>query len=169
MKNWLMAVGLMLPLSVTVASETTKSNHATAAEVVAAVERAAALIHSDAKAGIEAVADPNGEFVWKDTYVFVVSCEADKVVANPAFPQRVGGDIKQHTDYAGYRYGPALCETAASRNGGWVEYVWLRPGSNTPTRKSSYVRTGPGTAYQGGAGIYGRASQEGTTSRNKTN
>ena len=107
------------------------------------------------ESGIDAVANPSGEFVWKDSYVFVVDCEADRVLANPAFPERVGGDIKQHTDYAGYRYGLALCDTASKPDGGWVDYVWLRPGEDTPTRKSSYVRSVPGTTYQVGAGIYG--------------
>jgi len=155
MRRSLAALSLMLNLGFSAASENPESGTATADEVVAKVERAVALIRRDEDAGLDAIADPLGEFVWKDTYVFVVDCEADRVIANPAFPERVGGDIKQHTDYAGYRYGLALCETAGRPSGGWVEYVWLRPGTNTPTRKSSYVRSVPGTNYQLGAGIYG--------------
>ena len=48
----------------------------------------------------------------------------------PAFPARQGGDIKQHTDYNGYQYGLDLCETAQQAGGGWVEYVWLKPGGD---------------------------------------
>lgn len=156
MRRILITLGLMLNLGVSAASEIPDSGIATADEVVAKVERAVALMRRDEDAGLDAIADPSGEFVWKDTYIFVVDCEADRVVVNPAFPERVGGDIKQHTDYAGYQYGLALCETAAKPDGGWIDYVWLRPGSSTPIRKSSYVRSVPGTNYQLGAGIYGK-------------
>ncbi len=131
-----------------------EAHGATADEVVATVQRAAALLHEDQESAIAAISERSGDFVWKDTYVFVVNCAADRVVANPAFPERVGGDIKQHTDYAGYRYGETLCETAALAGGGWVDYVWLRPGSSTPQRKSSFVIAVPDTDLTVGAGIY---------------
>ena len=74
-------------------------------------------------------------------------------MVNLAFPELVGGDIRQHTDYAGNSYGIELCAKAAS-GGGWIEYVWLKPGDNGPMRKISYVMAAAGNAYQVGAGIY---------------
>ncbi len=128
--------------------------NATAREVIEKVRDAAAMLARDGERGIATIADPASPFMWKDTYVFVVDCEADRVLANPAFPKRVGGDIKQHTDYSGYRYGPVLCETAMRANGGWIEYQWAPAGGDTGQRKVSYVVSVPGRPYQVGAGIY---------------
>ncbi len=127
---------------------------ATAAEVIDRVQKAVELLRDQGDAAIAAISDPEGSFVWKDSYVFVVNCEADRVIANPAFPERVGGDIKQHTDYAGYRYGKELCKSAQADGGGWLEYSWLKPGHGTPQRKLSFVMSVPGRPYQVGAGLY---------------
>ena len=124
------------------------------AEVVSKVHKAAALLAERGAAGLEVIRDNKSEFTWKDTYIFVVDCEADKVMANPAFPARVGGDIKQHTDYNGKQYGLELCETAKRPGGGWVEYVWPKPGGGNPLRKISFVMSVDGLPYQLGAGIY---------------
>ncbi|MDJ0949107.1 MAG: cache domain-containing protein [Alphaproteobacteria bacterium] len=123
-------------------------------EVVAKVRKAAALLAREGEAGLEVIRDRRSEFTWKDTYVFVVNCEADEVLANPAFPERQGGDIKQHTDYNGKQYGLELCKTAQLPGGGWVEYVWLKPGGEVPLRKISFVMSVEGRPYQLGAGIY---------------
>ena len=123
-------------------------------EVAAKVRRAAALLAERGPAGLDIVRNRASEFSWKDTYVFVVNCGADEVLANPAFPERQGGDIKQHTDYNGKQYGLELCETAQRPGGGWVEYVWLKPGGKTPLRKFSFVMSVEGQPYQVGAGIY---------------
>lgn len=124
------------------------------AEVVAKVRKAAALLAEQGDAALAVLRDSSSEFMWKDTYVFVVNCDANEVMANPAFPERQGGDIKQHTDYNGMQYGLMLCETAQRPGGGWVEYVWLKPGGDEPRRKISYVMSAEGTPYQLGAGIY---------------
>ena len=137
-----------------------ESERAGSHEVVAMVEQAAELLRTRQARALQVLRDPDGRFVWKDTYVFVVDCDADRVIANPAFPERVGGDIKQHTDYAGYPYGQDLCRTAQAPGGGWVEYFWLPPGSDVPVRKLSFVRSVPGTSFQVGAGIYDYGTTE---------
>ena len=118
------------------------------------MHKAAALLENQGAAGLEVIRDRTSEFTWKDTYVFVVDCDADVVLANPAFPERQGGDIKQHTDYNGKQYGLELCETAKQPGGGWVEYVWPKPSGGEPSRKISYVITVDSLSYQVGAGIY---------------
>jgi len=123
-------------------------------EVTAKVRKAAALLAKQGPAGLEIIRNRASEFSWKDSYVFVVNCEADEVLANPAFPERQGGDIKQHTDYNGKQYGLELCETAQRPHGGWVEYVWLKPGGEVPLRKFSFVMSVEGRPYQVGAGVY---------------
>ena len=123
-------------------------------EVISKVRKAAALLKSQGPAGLEVIRDRTSEFTWKDTYIFVVNCDADVVMANSAFPKRQGGDIKQHTDYDGKQYGRELCATAKQPGGGWVEYVWPKPGTDKPSRKISYVISVEGLPYQVGAGIY---------------
>ena len=123
-------------------------------EVVSKVHKAAALLAAKGDAGLDVIRDASSEFSWKDTYIFVVNCDADEVMANPAFPDRQGGDIKQHTDYDGKQYGLELCATAKQPGGGWLEYVWPRPGGGEPSRKISFVKSVDGQPYQVGAGIY---------------
>lgn len=144
----------LLSIAGAMSSSPAFAEEATAEEVIDKVRAAAALIEREGTAGIATIADPSSGYMWKDTYVFVVDCGADRVMANPAFPERVGGDIKQHTDYAGYRYGPLLCKTAAQPGGGWIEYQWAPAGGGEAQRKVSYVMSAPGRSYQVGAGIY---------------
>lgn len=146
---------LLLTLSACASTPTAGvSQHATPEEVIVKVRQAARLLADQGDAALATFRDPDSRFSWKDTYVFVVDCEADRVLANPAFPDRVGGDIKIHTDYAGNPYGVRLCETASRPGGGWIEYVWLRPGDTEPLRKVSFVMSVPGRSYQVGAGVY---------------
>ncbi len=127
---------------------------ATAEEVVQKVKEAAEYLSQAGDAGLEKFRSRNSEYMWKDTYVFVINCEADEILANPAFPERQGEHIKAHTDQQGKRYGQELCEKAERPEGGWVEYVWPKPGEEEASRKVSYVRSVEGTPYQVGAGIY---------------
>ena len=127
---------------------------ATPREVLDKVHQAAAILESDGRQALDELSSPDAGFRWKDTYIFVVDCRADRVLLNLAFPERVGGDIKKHTDYAGYVYGKELCRTAVEDGGGWVEYTWLEPGGTTPKRKVSYVLDVPGQDVQLGAGVY---------------
>ncbi len=127
---------------------------ATPLEVISKVREAALLLAAQGAAGMEVLRDSTSEFTWKNSYVFVVDCDADLVLANPAFPERQGGDIKQHLYYNGKQYGLELCETAKQPEGGWVEYVWPKPGGGEPSRKISYVITADSLSYQVGAGIY---------------
>ena len=146
-------LGIMLLVLIPVGQAGAASDRADAAEVVDKVRQAAALIEQRGDNALAVITAPSSGFIWKDTYLFIVDCAADRVVANLAFPERVGGDIKQHTDYAGKRYGRELCATA-ERGGGWIEYVWLRPGGDTPRRKVSYVTVPDGSRFTIGAGIY---------------
>jgi len=147
----LWVVGLVLVIS---ASASADPQYATREEVVDKVRAAAEMLAAAGHEALPMIADPEGEFVWKDTYVFVVDCDADRVMANPRFPERVGGDIKQHTDYAGFRYGASLCEKARLPDGGWITYRWPRSGSSEPLTKTSFVLGVPGIPLQVGAGVY---------------
>ena len=127
--------------------------------VVTKVRLAAKYLEENGEAGLAAFNDPNGPWVWADTYVFVYDCKKDLIVAHPA-SERIGDRISERVDVNGYYFGLDLCEMANREFGGWVQYY--RPsdsadstGSNKAyRRKISYIYKVPGTPYSVGAGIY---------------
>ena len=129
-------------------------NWATADEVVAKVRLAAALLAARRESAVMVLRQKAPPFTWKDSAVFVLSCAEDKLLAHPHAPDLVGGDIKRHKDFSGQRYGHRLCATATKPGGGWVEYVWLRPGDVMPMRTVAYVMPVKGTPYQVGAPLH---------------
>lgn len=125
---------------------------ATADEVVAKVKEAAADLKTGGDAALAAYNDPKGKWAWKDTYVFVMDCTAGVMSAHPN--EKVKGmklaDLKAKD---GKELGTALCAAAAKgAHGGWVEYMWTKPGAEGNFRKVSYVLSGG--KYAAGAGIY---------------
>jgi hypothetical protein len=56
-------------------------DRATPEEVVAKVRAAAGYIATEGEAGLSLFNDARSDYVWKDSYVFVWDCAADKVVA----------------------------------------------------------------------------------------
>lgn len=125
---------------------------ATADEVVAKVKAAAA----DVKAGGEAVLGEydkkDGKWAWKDTYVFVMDCATGTMKAHPS-AQVKGMKLSDLKDKAtGKEFGTAFCDASKKPNGGWVEYMWTKPGAEGNHRKVSYVL--PAGNYAVGAGVY---------------
>jgi len=112
-------------LAISVAQE-----KATKEECVAKCKEAAAMIK---EVGIEAalpkLQDPNGPFVWKDSYVFV-------------------------QDLQGKMFNSEMSEIAKNAGEGWVTYMWPKPNETTPSVKNSYVYRVPGQDILVGAGIY---------------
>jgi cytochrome c len=84
--------------------------------------------------------------------VFVLDCTAGVVAAHPNEKVRAMkvADFKARD---GKDLGPALCAAAAKGpNGGWVEYMWTKPGAEGNFRKVSYML--PAGKYRVGAGVY---------------
>ncbi len=131
-----------------------QQQRATPSEVVAKVLKAAALLEAQGEKGLAILRDSNSEFSWKDTYVFVLDCDADSILAIPAFPELQQAKVSQRIDDKGTPYGRALCLKAAQWGGGWVAYRRPRPGESNPSRKISYIISVAGLPYQVGAGVY---------------
>ena len=127
--------------------------------VVTKVRLASKFLEENGAAGLAEFNDPEGPWVWADTYVFVYDCGKDLVVAHPA-SERIGDKISERADVNGYHFALDLCDVANNKFGGWVEYY--RPSdsadsSNSNTayrRKITYIYKVPGTPYSVGAGIY---------------
>ena len=128
---------------------------ATKDEVVAKCEAAAKMIQEK---GIEmasqAIADKEGPFVWKDTYVFLMDLDG-KMIAHPIKPELTQrDDLVQVKDTDGKPLFVEFIQVAGNRGTGWVDYMWPKPGQDDPVAKSSYIYRVKGTPYFVGAGIY---------------
>ena len=92
--------------------------------------------------------DPKGEFVYKDTYVFVQRCP-NEMMAHPfALDKLKGVDLNK------FPFNASICEATNQPSGGWIEYDWPKPGETTPSRKVSFAIKVEGTPYSVIAGIY---------------
>ncbi len=125
---------------------------ATADEVVGKVKEAAAAVTTGGDAALADFNDPKGKWAWKDTYVFVMDCKTGVMAAHPS--EKVKGmklaDLKGKD---GKDVGMPLCAAAAKGpKGGWVEYMWIKPGAEGNFRKVSYAV--PAGHYAVGAGVY---------------
>jgi cytochrome c len=129
------------------------TEHATAAEAKAMVERAAALLRQEGPQKAFAAFDDksNKEFHDKDLYVFVRSMDGN-TVAHGANPGMIGHTNLQLRDADGKLYNLEMINLAKTKGSGWVDYRWPNPLSHKIEQKSSYIlRVGD---YVVCAGIY---------------
>lgn len=130
---------------------------ATPEEAITKVWSAARFLQDKGVSGVAALNSKDGPWVWKDSYVFAFDCRLDKMVAHPMRPDLVGGSIMQITDNNGKFIFKELCKVASQARGGWVEYVWTKPGAGRVSRKLSYAVTADiafSTGIQVAAGVY---------------
>ncbi len=133
------------------------SDVATAEEAVSNVRAAAKFLHDKGSAGYAEFNSKDGKWVWKDSYVFVYDCRRDRMMAHPLRPDLVGKPIMQITDNSGKYIFKELCKAGNEPRGGWVEYMWQKPGAGRLSRKLSYALTADisfTTGIQVSAGIY---------------
>ena len=126
---------------------------ATPQEVIKKVKEAANFMASNGK--LEEFNDKNGRWVWGGTYVFVMKCSPfPSLATHPIKPGLIGRDLSGLKDKTGNYFFIQLCDAATKPKGGWVEYLWPKPGEKAPSRKISFCMAVPGTEYQVGAGLY---------------
>ena len=129
------------------------SKKVTPQQVIENVHKAAEILKSQGEAGLKIVSDPASEFNTGDDYIFLIDVEKSLVVSNPRFQERTGGNIREHLDWNKDHYGIRLCEVAL-QGGGWIEFVWPKPGTTEGVRKVSYIYPIPGMRYTVCAGMY---------------
>lgn len=146
---WLSFFLLICGASLWAKSMTPKAN--THAEVKAYVERAAKHVASK---GPDCAAFKTPEWMSGDYYIFVAT--ADGIGLCHPRQELVGKPLSEIVDVNGKKVGDGLMATA-NGGGGWVEYVWPRPGTTNPVPKSSYtvkVKAPDGKWYFVGSGGY---------------
>jgi cytochrome c len=136
-----------------------QQDHATPQETMQKVRQAAQDIAKAGEPGLAPFAGKNTTSVWKDSYIFVVSCERGTAVtvALPVRPELKGKPTAQIVTFGpkpGEQVAADFCAAGGKPHGGWVEYDFPKPGETPATRKVSYLLAAQGTPYVVGAGIY---------------
>jgi len=157
MKN-LLVVSVLLSLSVLLSTGAFAEDKATPEEVYDKILQAVEVLEVLGDDGLAAFNDPKGDFVWKDTYIFIINCDTLKVAAHPK-KKRIGADISNNRDKnpdpsKRKNHSVMMCEASRRPQGGWVDYYWTKLGSDQPFRKISFSLQAPGTPYAVSAGIY---------------
>ena len=104
-----------------------------------AVNDALSLVRTMGKDAFPTLRDTASEFVYKDTYVFVLDTLCTTLV-NPAEPLMEGRNQKDMQDVNGKFFVRDIVQMASNNGQGWVEYMWPKPGTTKPVKKSSFVK-----------------------------
>jgi cytochrome c len=152
----LLALGFVLA---GVGTPRANQDRATPQEVIQRVQQAAQDLAKAGKAGLVTFSSKNATSVWKNSYIFVLSCEGGTAVgiANPLRPEPMGTPMAQILTFgpkSGEQIAADVCATGRQPHGGWVEYNFPKPGETQAARKVSYLLAAKGTPYVVGAGLY---------------
>jgi cytochrome c len=151
-----LAFGLVLACTGTARAQ---QDHATPQDIVQKVRQAAQDVAKSGEAGLATFSGKNATSVWKDSYIFVLSCEGGTAVtvAHPIRPELKGKPTAQIVTFGpkpGEQIAAAMCAAGGKPHGGWVEYDFPKPGETQAMRKVTYMMAAQGTPYMLGAGIY---------------
>ncbi|MCP4688582.1 MAG: hypothetical protein GY859_11060 [Desulfobacterales bacterium] len=83
---------------------------------------------------IKEIQNPKGDFVDGEKYLISADCETGKCLAHPMAPHLVEKNVDMLTvkDKKGTPFFARLCEIAAGKNGGWMEYWRPETGRAAP-------------------------------------
>ena len=130
---------------------------ASRAECVKMTKAAAEMLLENREAGIAEIAKKEGQFVWKDSYVFLMEMEGN-MLAHPFIPQLTEkGTLLAVADKN--KQEPKLIfaefvDIAKTNGEGWVSYSWPKPNSRKAVDKFTFIRRVGQTDLIVGAGIY---------------
>ncbi len=130
---------------------------ATRAEIIEMCKKAELLLLTNKEAGIAEIANPNGQFVWKNTYVFLMDFDGN-MLSHPMVPQLTEkGPLFHVSDKNKDKPKMIFVDfvNIARDNGeGWIWYKWTLPNSREVSDKFTYIRRVGFTNLLVGAGIY---------------
>jgi signal transduction histidine kinase len=122
---------------------------------VEAVNDAVYLIRIEGKSAFPKLRDSASEFVYKDTYIFVLDTNYTLMVNQP-YRDLEGQNLYDIRDPAGKYFFREFVEVVKNDDYGWVTYLWPKPGETKPSRKTSFVKkiVLRGETFIVGTGIY---------------
>lgn len=118
----------------------------------AAVEKACSQISSTGKAALKEIRKfryCGSNYVW-------IQNQKVEMVMHPIKPRLNRKSLKANKDEDGKHLFVAFHDTAnANKNGGWVDYLWAKPGAEKATAKTSFVKKcGGDLGWIAGSGIW---------------
>jgi len=127
---------------------------ATREECVAKTKQAAKLIKEiGLEKALEKMNDPNGPFMWKDSYVYCFEDETGKILAHKA-ENIIGFEAKDLRDVNGKPYFQEIFHIVNTKGDGFVTYMYPKIPGGPPVPKTSYVLKVPDTNIIVGAGFF---------------
>jgi cytochrome c len=126
-----------------------------AKEIKAMVDKAAALVEKKGQGAFPEFKKKGSEWFKGDAYIIVGDMKGNNLV-NAAFPKFEGKNILDLKDVAGKPIVQSFIDVLKTKNSGWVDYMWPKPGETKATKKFTYVKKaklGKDTVYVG-AGFY---------------
>ncbi len=158
MKNKAIFLMILMPVLLLLPWTSLAEESATRAEIIEKCNEAAALVLAEGKeAGIALISDPQGRFVWKDTYVFLMDFDGN-ILAHPVIPQLMQkGPLLDLVDKNKEKPKKIMIEfiNIAKNNGeGWIWYKWPKPNSREVADKFTYIKRVGFTDMAVGAGIH---------------
>lgn len=148
---------LVLILGMVLGGTSFAQDETTRDEIVAKCKEAAEMLLTDREAGIAEIANKEGRFVWKDTYVFLMDMQGN-ILAHPIIPQLTKkGPLLDLIDKNKKKPKKIIVEfiEVAQKNGaGWVWYKWPKPKTKGIFDKFTYIQRVGYTDLIVGAGIY---------------
>ncbi len=127
-------------------------------QIVALVDKAAALIESKGKTAFPEFKKKGSEWLKGETYIFISDMNGT-VLMHPASPELETKSIIDMKDANGKTFMREIAETAKTKGSGWVDYMWPKPGGKSPSKKLSYIKRAKmpnGEMVVVGAGIYAK-------------
>jgi signal transduction histidine kinase len=118
--------------------------------IIEMVDDAAELIKLEGKAAFAEFRDKSSEFVFLDTYIFVIKLDGTAVV-DPAFPSLEGRNLLDFKDAVGRHIVREMIDKLTV-DSTWISYMWPNAGEVKPSRRLAYlrkVRVGPETFIVG--------------------
>jgi len=150
---------ILLSPSLALAQSELVTGAATVREVYEKVAEAAAFLSKHGESGLSEFQNPNGRFVWKNTYVEVAKCIDNYCLPGPK-SKDVGLNLSRLKCYiTGKFYIMDLCKEAMDKpKGAWIEYWYPRPGYDQPHRKVSFMMPAANTDYQVVSSVYDKST-----------
>ena len=124
-------------------------------ELVSFVDNAAQQVSQQGPTIFPAFRDKTGSWIKGDSYIFVYDMSGNTLVLPPQ-PELEGTNRMTTADPQGELFVKTMVNILSTKSYGWNSYLYIKPGSTTPSDKLSYFKkvTFGGNSYIVGSGIY---------------
>lgn len=148
-------IAFLIATFVLFSSQVFAEERATTEECVQKTHEAAAMINAKGvEEAVKLIGDPQGPYVWKDSYVFLMDLKG-KMLAHPMQPELTRHEhVLLQTDAADKAIFVHFVNIAKDPGQGWVDYMWPKPGKKSSSKKVTYIYRVPTKDLLVGAGVY---------------